>query len=244
MTDFIKLQKFIAGVLLSEPWFEHVNIITRDWLNSDDAIAQLPDQTLPNELLCFLTPRVAVDGRRGCGVIVEIPEFQVSRPNLSGPQADLLITLLILEERTLNLSPTEGTLKVADQVAQKIHDVLHNLAIHPLGHLYADANAMTPANDFAPLRAFRVRLRMTNARTQTNRVATPAISEEAGTVTLTCATADSRIFYTKDASFPGVSNPAATEYSAPFTVTAGDEIYFAAYAADYVQSAVQHATIS
>jgi len=243
-TDFDTLQTFAAHTLLSDAYFDNVNIVTRDRLLAEVAEGRLPDKTLAAEVLVYITPRVLANGRRGLGIIVEKIEFEVTRPNLNGPQGDMILTCLILEDRLSNNSPAKGTLVPGDHAAQKILDLLHNQPIHPFGHFYADTRAIQEATDFQPLDAWRVRLRMTSSRTQTARVATPVAAEADGLVTLTCATEDARIYYSLDRSFPGPSNPAALEYAAPFAVEAGDEIFFAAFKTGYSQSSIQHATIT
>lgn len=55
-----------------------------------------------------------------------------------------------------------------------------------------------------------------------------AISDNSGTITLTCGTSGATIYYTTDGTYPGSGNSAATAYTAPFEVDAGTIIRAAA----------------
>lgn len=237
-TDFVKLQTEVAHVLRADADLESVNIITRHQLIENES--RLPDKTLALEVLAYITPR---NGRKGCGIIVEKPEISVENPNLPGPECFTIITCLILEDRLQNEAPVSGTLKPADQAAQRILELLHGLIIENHGGFYAERNAIQPAPEFDPLVAYKVRLKVRLQRDQTARCATPTITEDAGTITL-AVTDDSEIWFTTDESFPARFNPVATQYSAPFTAAAGVVIRWAAYAATRPQSHVGKATVT
>lgn len=238
MIDFVKLQNDLAHVLLGDDWLRDVNIVTRWKLLLEDV--KRPDRELAAEVLAYVTPR---NGRKGCGVIIELPELSVASANLPGPEFDLTVTCLVLEDPLVNYGPQTGTLRPCDQVAQRIIEIGHGWPLLPHGELYAKGATIVQAPDFEPLRAFRARLNLKMPRTQTTRVAPPEIAESNGTVTLTPATG-SECFYTLDGTFPGPGNPAAFRYAAPFTVTAGTEIRWAAYQTDLLPSAAQHATVT
>jgi hypothetical protein len=229
-SNFIQLQNDMAHALLSEPWFENINIVTRDKLLTTEALARLPDKTLAAEVLVYITPR---NGRKGCGIIVGVPEWSTQSPNVTGPQGDIIIPFLVLEDAMLNESPTLGTLKPADQVAQKIMDLLHLDADDGTGTLAAVGAAISPARDWEPLRAFNVRLKITMKRQQTARVGPVTIAIDAGLATLTCPTVGAQIYWTLDGTFPGLSNSKATIYSSPFAVASGDPLRAGAYLTDY-----------
>lgn len=178
------------------------------------------------------------NGRSGCGILVEIPRFEVHSPNVSGPIGDIVHTLVVIEEPNLNFSPATGTLLTAYQVAQQALDILHQLPIGGSGTLYASARAIEDAPEFQGLMALRVKLNQKEARTQTPRVALVQVVELAGLVTLSCATPNSAIYWTLDGTFPGPSNPGAAKYVAPFQTQSGQTIRYAAFSLGYVQSAV------
>lgn len=241
-SDFIKLQKFAAQALLCDTELDRINIATRDEIIASED--KLPDATLAAEVLVYITPREGGDGRTGCGIIVEKPEFRVNHPNLPGPEGDILLTLLVLEDPITNHGLEHGTLLPAHQVAQRILEVLHGYQIEGFGQMFADVNAMQSAADFEPLRAYRVNLKVRMPRNQDARVATPTIIEDAGTITLACVTTDARIFYTTDGTFPGVCNSAAQEYNEPFDVEVGDVIHAAAYVEGQPPSHIIKATVT
>lgn len=241
-SNFIRLQNFVAHALLCDTELDVINIVTREQLLADES--QLPDQTLAAEVLVYITPRQGRDGRTGCGIIVEKPEFRVNNPNLPGPEGDILLTLLILEDPLTNHGPQTGTLKPADQVAQRCLEVLHGYQLEGFGQLFADQAAMQAAQDFEPLRGYRVRLRVRMPRNQADRVAQPTVTEDAGEVTLACATTDARIFYTTDETFPGRSNSGAVEYTEPFTADVGTVIHAAAYKEGQPPSHVLKVTVT
>ena len=224
VTNFVKFQNFVAHYLSSYNALDNVNIVTRARLLADES--RLPDQTLAAEVLAYITPR---NGRVGAGVIVEPPGFEVGHPNLPGPEGDLTLELLILEDRITNLSPAEGTQLPADQICQTIMDALHWEQFEGFGQMFCDRSAMVPAKDFAPLDAYRIKFRLRMPRSQTAKVQPPVITENSGVITLACLTAGAQIYYTTDESFPGRSNAAATLYDAAFPADVGTVINAAAY---------------
>jgi hypothetical protein len=242
MINFTQLQTDFAHALRGDDWLRNVNIVTRHDLNNPDTLKLLPDKTLAAEVLCYITPR---NGRKGCGVIVEVPEVGVASGNLPGPEFDLALTCLILEDPVTNLAPQTGTLKPADQVAQRILEVGHGWRIEPHGEFFARGPSLREAADFEPLRAFRCQLNLKLPRTQTTRTALNqnSISEASGEITLTVPEG-AEIYYTTDGTFPGPGNPAATIYSGVFTATAGTVIRWAAYKVDELPSFAGYATVT
>lgn len=235
-TDFLKVQRYVAHMLLSDDWLANVNIVTRDWILANGS--QLKDETLAQETLVYVTPR---NGREGCGVIVEKPRFVVGAPNLPGPQGDLVITCLILADPINNWSPTLGAKLPGNQVGQRILELAHGWRINPAGSFFADQSALVEANDWSPLDAWRVNLRLRLPRYQSSAVAEPVITIAAGVATITCPTADAEIFFTIDDSFPAHErggNPGSARYTAPFPVASGTGLLACAYKAGLNQSNV------
>lgn len=253
-TDFNALQRDLAHILLSDEWLENVNIVCRDELLTPTALSRLPDETLAVEVLAYITPRNQADGRIGCGVIVEKPEFSVESPGVSGPQGNISVEFLVLEDRLTNNGPTEGTLRAANLVAQRILDLLHLHADDGVGTFQAVGSAITVARDFEPLDALRVRLRITAKRLQTTRCAVVRITFANDECTLTCATTDAQIYYClsgqdqdgnwTEPGFPSPSNSAggAQLYSAAFAVTSGQTVRACAFLTARNQSPVTRKT--
>lgn len=241
-TDFTKFQNFVGHYLASYNALDRVNIVTRERLLADES--RLPDETLAIEVLAYTTPREGGDGRIGAGIIVEKPGFEVGSPNLPGPEGDLTLEILVLEDRITNLGPTEGTQLAADQICQTIMDALHWQQFEGFGQMFCDRAAMTEAKDFQPLIAYRLRFRLRMPRGQTAKVAQPTITEDNGSITLACATTDAQIYYTTDESFPGRSNSAAILYSEPFAADVDTVITVAAYKEGLTPSHVIQATVT
>ena len=253
-TDFLTQQRDLAHVLLSDPWLNEINIVMRHELLEDSMLARLPDKTLPAEMLAFLIARNKASGRKGCGIIVERPEFAVQSPNVTGPQGDLVCVFLVLCDRMLNESATRGTLRSASRVSQRILDLLHRHNDDGIGTYQASGRAIVPAEDYEPLDAYRVTLNITMKREQTARCARAVPTVADGTCTLTCATAESNIYYTlstldADGNWvaPGPPAPSNTGggavlYTGPFPLASGQTVRAAAFNANYNQSPITRLT--
>ena len=81
MIDFVALQNDFAQVLLGDEWLRDINVVTRYKLLLDDV--KRPDRSLAVETLAYLTPR---NGRKGVGIIVEVPEVQVLQEIVQVPE--------------------------------------------------------------------------------------------------------------------------------------------------------------
>jgi Chitobiase/beta-hexosaminidase C-terminal domain len=228
MNSFVKLQYFLEQMLLSAGALSSVNIV---------AYRKLRLQSELDYSTVWQTPR---NGRSGCGVLVEMPQFRVESPNVTGPIGDLVLSCAVLEDPDMNLAPATGTLLSAEEVSQTILDLAHQWGIDGVGAIYADRQAIEDAKEFQGLLAYRVSLRTRMVRDQTPRCALPAITESNLTVTLACATEGATINYTQDGTFPGPSNPGAQQYSEPFQQT-GHELYWCAFAPGCNPSAVGYA---
>ncbi len=238
-TNFIKLQNFVGHYLSSYNALDSVNIVTRFQLLQNES--KLPDKTLALEVLAYITPR---NGRKGMGIIIEPPEFQVNAPNLPGPEGFIVVPILVISEKMLNETLATGCNLPADQCCQMIMDALHWQQFEGFGQLFCDTQAMVRAQDFDPLDAWRLRFKLRMPRGQTEKVAQPTITEDAGTITLACTTADAQIYYTLDESYPGRSNSGAIVYEAPFIAEAGDIINVAAYKDGLTPSHMIQATVT
>ena len=238
-TNFVRLQNFVGHYLGSYTALDNVNIVTRERLLLDES--RLPDKTLALEVLAYITPR---NGRKGAGIIIEKPGFQVNAPNLPGPEGFITLQILILEDRLTNLSPTTGTLLAADQIGQTLMDALHWHQIEGFGQMFCDNGAMVAAEDFEPIVGYRLNFKIRMPRGQTTKVAQPTITEAALEITLACSTSAADIYYTTDESYPGRSNPGAILYAAPFTVASGTIVNAAAYKDGLTPSHMIQATVT
>jgi hypothetical protein len=244
-TDCKQLQRDFAFALLADDFLANVNIVTREQLLADQS--RLPDETLAAEVLVYITPR---NGKQGAGIIVEKPEIEVPNPQAPGPQVEIVLVCLVLEDQLTNVDPVGGTQLAADQISQRILELAHGWNINLQSDFVADRRAMTEAKDWQPLRAYRVTHRMTLSRAQTERCTTPSIDVDtpgAGMVTLTngANTPDADIYYTTDGDTPAPDNKAATKFDQPFSATAGQtNLRWAAFKTGYLPSGIAQATIN
>ncbi len=244
-TDFKQLQRDAAFAVMSDSRLQTVNIVTREQLLADQS--RLPDETLSAEVLAYITPR---NGKKGVGVIVEKPHFEVLHPQAPGPQGDTIIEFLVLEDQLENMDPAEGTGLAADWVAQAILEIAHGWNLNFQSDFVADRNAMQEAKEWQPLRAYRVQHRMTLDRAQTTRLTTPAIAtdtplENQITFTPDPSVPTAAIWYTTNGDSPAPDNPKATQYTIPFSMPAGATVLrWAAYAPGFLQSAFAQLTIT
>jgi len=238
LTDFKQLQRDAAFAYMSDSRLQTVNIVTREQLLADQS--RLPDETLAAEVLVYITPR---NGKKGVGVIVEKPRFEVLHPSAPGPQGDIIIESLVLEDQLENVDPNEGTGIAADMVAQILLEIAHGWNLNFQSDFVADRNAMSEAKEWQPLRAYKVLHRMTLDRAQTTRLTTPAIAINTPATNQITLTSDpsvptANIYYTVNGDSPAPDNANATLYTAPFAPPAGASILrWAAFAPGYLQSA-------
>lgn len=232
MTDWVTLQDDLTNVLLSTDFLANINIV------------QLRKLRLQNEINQAVIYTRTRNGRSGCGVLVEMPTCECKRPNVTGPVLDLVCPFLIAEQPAINMNVKTGTLLSAEEVAQRVLEVTHLWQNEGMGGLVSSPKPIEPVEYIAGVVAYRVRLQLLNPRAQTARVLNVTSSVTDLEVTLACATTGAEIYWTPDESFPGMSNPGATKYSAPFTVASGTIVRAAAYATDYLPSNVKRFTVS
>ena len=246
-TDLVRLQEDLAQGLLSEPALACIQIVSYRKLRLRSEI---------DWSAVYTTPR---QGRAGCGVVVEMPSFEVLHPGVPGPVGNLVLSFVVVEEPNLNLEPATGTGLSAETVAQFILDSSHQWEIGGVGVMSAvkeairglwrteDVRGMVgqsslrevvwDAQRYHGLVAYRVKLQMQAAGVPLPRVATPIAQASGAVITLSCATEGADIYYTLDAGFPGPGNEGAVKYQGPFAAT-GARLRYAAYQAGWLRSHV------
>ena len=244
LTDFKQLQRDAAFAFSSDSRLQTVNIVTREQLLAD--ATRLPDATLAAEVLAYITPR---NGKKGVGVIVEKPRFEVPNPEAPGPQGEIVIESLVIEDQLENLDPNEGTGIAADMVAQILLEIAHGWNLNFQSDFVADRNAMAEAKEWQPLRAYKVQHRMILSRAQTTRVTTPTLTNNASMLTLTNDPnfAAAAIYYTVNGDSPAPDNVAngATLYAGPFQAPPGTYVFrWAAFLPGCLNSAFAQVNIT
>jgi len=104
-------------------------------------------------------------------------------------------------------------------VARRTQRVLKHFAYGGLFHaLVPEKQCIVPATAEG-LVAYVVRFLVNEAEVENlEKVSAVAITDLAGTVTLTCSTADAEVWYTTDDNYPKPDNNVAALYGAPFVV--------------------------
>jgi hypothetical protein len=232
--DLEQLQTDVAARLNSSAYFVDVTVVE---------LRKLQIQPEIDASLVHLTEKA---NKKGAGVIVSMPTIRVDAPNVAGPERLLILNLRVMESPIISQDTASGgSGKTAEAIALNIQDTLHQWQIEGLGTLYCDKDAMTPNTDVPGVVAYDVAVHMTLPRTQSNFCGMPDISGSAATlVTLTNTTSGATIYYTTDGSFPGSGNSAATIYTAPFAVSAGTVVRFAAYKTGLIGSDAGQATVN
>lgn len=241
MTDFVQLQNDLCSAAQALSAFSNLPVL--QW-------RKLRLQAELDMSAIWLSGR---NGRSGAGIVVEMPEFDVQHPNLPGPEAFLVLNFLVLEEPNSNFAPSTGTLLSAEQICQLLLEQFHDFQVEGFGTVFASGKVITTVEDFPGIVGYRVSFRARVPREQTARVQTPVLTEDAGSITMTCATAGAQIYYTvtpatgtppEAGSFPGPTNPDAKLYETPFTADVGDVIRAAAYLAGAPTSHVVRQTVT
>jgi len=233
MSDLLlSLQQDLVDKLNSESWFYYISVVS------------LRAQVISQEIQRRLPHLAGKNGRKGCGVLVNMPRIDALQPNLAAPQGDILISIDVIEQPEINFNPG-GTMLTAEETARAIRATLHQFAIEGKILLYQDKKAIQPldALEYPGCLAYRVNLRGRMSELPQSKCVVPTISEAGGSVALTTTDTGASIYFTVDGSFPGASNPSALTYSGPFTVASGATVRWAAYLAGYLGSDVAQATI-
>lgn len=219
MIDFVQLQNDVFMALLSAQSLTSVNV------------KQFRKMVIESEIdmkLVYLTQR---NSRLGAGVLVEMPTLNCDKPNVTGPILEVGLSILVMEQPTINMSAAQGTLLSAEEIAKRVLETCHLL--HTGNALLRAASAaVTPANEYAGVIAYRVNLSTMSASEQPVRPAMVSIdATDLSAVTLACADTTALIYYTLDGSYPAkYGNPKSLLYESPLGLQTGDVIRAASYA--------------
>ena len=182
----------------------------------------------------------ASNGLVGSVAIVLMPTLLPDSPNAPGPRYDAVYKVQIIDEPLLRRQPIGGTTCSADEIADRVRQILHRFSMGR-GQTISFAG-MEPVAVPEGKVSYVARFKCVTVDQPPVAVASVGISPAGpgpATVTLTCATAGSQIWYTTDGSYPGSNStacPTATQYTVPFAVLAGQTVRAAAEATGYQQS--------
>jgi hypothetical protein len=233
MSDLLlSLQQDLVDKLNSESAFYYISVVL------------LRKQVISQEIQRRLPHLSGKNGRKGCGVLVNMPRIDAIQPNLSAPQGDLLVGIDVIEQPEINFN-SGGTMLTAEETARAVRAALHQFAIEGKILLYQDKKAIEPLDhlEYPGCLGYRVNLRGRMSELPQSKCVVPAIAELDGLVSLTTTDDGASIYFTIDDSFPGASNPAALTYSGPFTVASGATVRWAAYKTGFLGSDAAQAII-
>jgi hypothetical protein len=176
-----------------------------------------------------------------------MPSLKTAIPDSAGPVCVLEQRFIVKEQPTVNLG-ANGTGLTCEQIAVNLAQTFQLFFLGgPMQGFYA-APAFykyVEGNSDKPFVAIQVVLNATFVLTPLQPTTGPAAAAAEQTVTLTDQQpgGGSVIYYTTDGSFPGGGNPAAIQYSTPFTVSSGTVVRTASYKAPLQGSMVDTFTV-
>lgn len=202
-------------MLNAEPYFEDIPIIRVDEKDLDSRI------------------EIAI-GRIGLCVLIMTPECKTPHFDTPGPFWDIDCICMVSENTIINRG-SSGTGKEASEVAEYIAATVHqkpapgdNVFTHKGINLSARQDILL-VYEVGFTRAGGIQLDVTQA-------AAPELTDNAGEITLTCATTGASVFYTTNGKTPGPQATGAILYSAPFTVSSGTTVKARAWIWGYTVS--------
>ena len=135
MSDLLlTLQQDLVDKLNSESWFYYVSVVS------------LRKQVITQEIQRRLPHLSGKNGRKGCGVMVNMPRIDAIQPNLAALQGDILVGIDVIEQPEINFNPG-GTMLTAEETARAVRGTLHQFAIEGKILLYQDKNVIEPLSD-------------------------------------------------------------------------------------------------
>lgn len=221
------LQNAVADLLLSQPYFVNVPVVTEDAENYVQIIAEKVAKTI------------------GICTLIRTPWANVKEKNAPLLLDPVGFSVVTYEQPAVNrpVGGNSGTGKSGLDVTLNAMAILHlsNPVANYWGNLCATGfkrfDYVEP-NTGKRFQAFEAKFILIVGLNQTlSQVATPVITEtSAGHFSISCATPGAAIFYTTDGkTFPAPQN--ATLYTGPFTATPPVPIYVKAYLTGYTASA-------
>ncbi len=209
-------QTELAARIASDPYFVDIPVLT-------DRKADLATTIQKN--LGTITTK---GGKIGLAVIVMQPVASVTSGNLPIPRMMMDLTVRVLENVLIN-SGANGTGKPAANVARKLVDILHLYRADGLiGMLQPKPQTIIPVEDLIAPVAYEVQFtseELSRGQQYTAfKCAQVALSSSGSalpyTISLSCATSGSSIYYTLDGTYPGgQAGSTAALYNSPFAVS-------------------------
>ncbi len=167
----------------------------------------------------------------GAFLILEMPTLKPD-PEIPGPQYHLTA---LIHSRTIPKynNGAKGTAKKAGRIAQRVDQLLHLFQNNQQCWQVVETQ---PFSENGGVVGYTHHVNALAEAGELPSVAQPSSSNSGLTVTLACGTSGAAIWSTTDGSFPWPENPTATLYTAPFEVTNGATVRYAAYKTGLVGS--------
>ena len=180
------------------------------------------------------------NGKVGTLAVVEMPEPENSQSNVQGVLEDQRFNVMVVEQVDINMA-TGGTGIFAEEICQRIKDALHLWADDQYGTIkVAGKTTFVRDSGFDGCMVYRIPFILPKAKSyQSARCGTVTITNNSGTVTMSCPTAGAAIFYTLNGTSPCNPNGGNADsqlYSFPFPVATGTLVRAAAFAQNMNQS--------
>lgn len=192
-----------------------------DYLSGLAYFADIPiftedKEDIASEFERAIGPETVRGGKSGICVILMSVRAVPMRESDAGPVLEFLHAAHVVENVPVNRDATHGTLKTREEVAEWIAAYSHAIfrpvvsrgpfMLEPAGIEIADDSGLPSEDVF-----FRCPALLTHDLSQ---VATPVITNNSGTVSITCATPGAWIYYTTTGLLPTAGS---TRYTAAFT---------------------------
>lgn len=188
------------------------------------------DKTLESKVEQLLTKLAGDKSKLGLCIIVMKPEIMEAENNLPGPVFKIKQTVQVIEHPTINLG-SKGTHLRCGNAAIRVLRSLHLASIGSTT-LYADKSPAVPL----PTREGFISYMVTVFCHPSSFVAektgsiNPSWNDGDDTLSLTCATSGSSIFYTSSGKYPHPNGVDSIQYAGPITgLEVGTRIRAAAY---------------
>lgn len=188
------------------------------------------------------------NGKVGSGILVRLPSADPADADMPGVQMDCLMWLDIINKDDLALTLSNGSGLTAEEVLAIVWQLLNQWLNQGIGSGNVFVDGFDAIEDQKGAYGYRVQIRLRGAENPPPKCAAPTGSIAAGTLTLSCSTPASTIYYTTDGSLPGNYTPPAgyaantsQTYLAPVSVlglASGTVILAAAAAANFDESDV------
>jgi len=216
----------------------------------DVTIALVEKGSVAREIAAKQSVLATKNGKRGAAVLVLQIVATDEYPEQAFGPLTLYPSFEVIEQVELN-NDASGTKKSARKIAREIIRVLKPVALEGIcTDLQVDKPALEPlsnADDIAKnLVRYGVNFKCYECETNSDtQVANVIIDQVGETITLTCSTAGSTIYYTTDDSPPWKGNHAAVAYSAPIGIPSdGVTIRACAFAAGVIDGNTSRANIT